>query len=88
MKIDHSRERNCYIRYRTNSSILYIRLHHKKIEENKKKNFTSEYISQLVKNDSEKTFVTKFCEWTEQINSGHKIPSDNFFLFVRSCNFV
>ena len=36
--------------------------------------------------DSEKTFVTKYSSWTEKINRGGlKIPSDNFYLFIREC---
>ena len=36
--------------------------------------------------DSEKTFVSNYATWTEKINRGGlKIPSDNFFLFIREC---
>ena len=35
-------------------------------------------------NNSEKTFVTKYNEWTEKVNRGGlKFASDNFFLLVR-----
>ena len=35
---------------------------------------------------SEKTFITKYFKWTEKVNrGGPKVPSDNFFLFIREC---
>ncbi|XP_060562160.1 uncharacterized protein LOC132721800 [Ruditapes philippinarum] len=66
----------------------------KKIVTNKQleKNLDDKMIAKLVKNDkdSEKTtFVNKFSEWTEQVNRGGlKVPSDNFFLFIRSCELI
>jgi hypothetical protein len=47
-----------------------------------------EAVNNLMKNerDSEKTFVSKYSEWTKEISRGGlKIPSDIFFLFIREC---
>ena len=36
--------------------------------------------------DSKKTFVKRFSKWTEKVDRGGlKIPSDNFYLFIREC---
>lgn len=36
--------------------------------------------------DSEKTFVEKYSKWTEKVDRGGlKVPSDDFFLFIREC---
>ena len=36
--------------------------------------------------DSEKTFVEKNSKWTEKVDRGGlKVPSDDFFLFIREC---
>lgn len=47
-------------------------------------NDTEAIYSPINSNDSEKTCISEYAGWTTSINRGGlKIPSDNFYLFVR-----
>ena len=59
-----------------------------KVKLTHKQELVKETVEHFLKNekDSEKTFITKFSIWTDKMNRGGlKIPSDNFYLFIREC---